>query len=133
MRRCISVGVLLALVLATGGHALGQETLTLATPETRTIATAWQIRSLSIDVDAPNIEVTLKSTTTADRFVWRFVVCQPTPEIVCGPETGTLAQVRTAIGLINRGEFKTVSGQTLNQWILSQVVTRKIKVGTVTP
>ena len=97
-----------------------QETLTLATPETLAIATTYQVVGLFVDSKAPNIEVTLESETGA-RFVWRYVVT----------EAITADEIRNAIRFINRGDFRA-QGKTLNQWVLEQLVERKIKPGIVT-
>lgn len=118
---------ILLLLVAFATPAVAQETLTLTTQETQTIANVWQVRAITIDADAPNIEVTLKSDT-GFTFVWRYVVCDGSP---CPIGTGTLAQVNGAIRTINRGEFQTKLGMSLNRWILDRMDFLKVKIGTV--
>ena len=106
------------LVLYLGLVCSAQETLTLTTPATQTIAASWRVAALNIDTDAPNIEVTLKSDR-GQQFVWRYVVGENGP---------TASEIQNAIRFINRGDFKP---KTLNQWILEQIVAKKVKLGTV--
>lgn len=100
--------------------ASGQERLTLTTPITGPSTTEWSIEDIYISKTAPAIKATLVSNT-GERFVYRYIPS----------ETVTAIQVTNAINYINQGKFKTIDGQNLQSWLLTQISAQGVKVGTV--
>lgn len=106
--------------LLISGFGSAQEKLTLTTPVSGATTTEWSIEDIYISKTAPAIKATLVSNT-GERFVYRYVPS----------ETVTATQVTNAINYINQGKFKTIDGQNLQSWLLTQISAQGVKVGTV--